>query len=70
MVEKPKLIGQNFEIFYKHHIGPYKNTGEYVKEIQSLVADKNAKIISIYYDNPKVVNEHLCQSITGVISTG
>lgn len=70
VVEKPTLIGQSIEIFYKHHIGPYSRTGDYIKELQSLVADKNSKIVSIYYDNPKEVREELCQSISGVVYSG
>ncbi|KAI6184089.1 hypothetical protein M3Y97_00559100 [Aphelenchoides bicaudatus] len=66
VVEKPRFIGQNLEILYKYYIGPYQKTGDYIKELRSLVG-KDAKIISVYYDNPKLVREELCQSIVGVI---
>jgi hypothetical protein len=68
VVEKPRIIGQNLEIFYKHHVGPYSRAAEHVKEIRSLLPDsEKTKILSVYYDNPKEVRDELCQSISGVI---
>jgi len=68
VVEKPRILGQNLEIFYKYHIGSYSKAAEHINEIKSLLPDnKDTKIISVYYDNPKEVKEELCQSISGVI---
>jgi hypothetical protein len=70
VVERPQLIGRNLEIFYQHHVGSYSNSGDYIKEIKSLVPEKNLKVISVYYDNPKDTKEELCQSICGVVYAG
>jgi len=66
VVEKPVVLGQSNQLFYKHHIGPYSKTAGHIKEVTSLLP-KFVKVIGIYYDNPREVRDEFCQSAVGVI---
>lgn len=65
--EKPPFVSQSLTVFYKHHIGPYKYVGKYLKNAMNMMPTSDPTAFGIYYDNPSEIKEHLLQSATGVV---
>ncbi|VDD91032.1 unnamed protein product [Enterobius vermicularis] len=62
--DNPPFVNKPLIVYYKHHIGAYKNVGKFMESAKQLMpADVN--VFGIYYDNPNV--ENLLQSVTGVV---
>lgn len=65
--DKPPFVNQSITVYYKHHIGPYKNVGKYLENAMKIMQHKDVTAFGIYYDNPNDIKEHLLQSATGVV---
>lgn len=69
MVSSPEPFAEAVEIFYKHCVGSYAKSGQLIKEVRSLLP-RDAQVLALYYDDPKEVDEQLCQSAVGCVCSG
>ena len=53
MSDKPPFVEKSLTVYYKHHVGAYKNVGKFLEAAMKMMPE-SAHVFGIYYDNPSV----------------
>ncbi|EDV28169.1 uncharacterized protein TRIADDRAFT_53491 [Trichoplax adhaerens] len=64
---KPPYICNQLSVFYKVHVGAYRNVGTIFDEARKLLPSSDGSTLGIYYDDPNTVKEENCRSVVAAV---